>query len=276
MKSTVLTSEERNSINVTKLLVFSARLWFAIATLGQWIFGYYIVAFYHVSTFGGDFEKWNKVLPRGYVAGDWSGNLLTGIHVVLASIIVIGGPLQLMPFIRNRFKTFHRWLGRIYVVTVIIVSLAGFILIWTRGTVGSLDMHIFNSIQAVYIITFAIVSIRFAIKRDFVKHQIWTLRLFMVANGVWFFRVGLMAWLLIFRRPVGFNPHTFSGVFLSVLSLFSYAIPFALIVLEMYLLAKKNQNKVFSLITFTVILLSTMYMLIGIVGATIGMWLPKL
>jgi uncharacterized membrane protein len=278
MKTNVLSSKNlEEKVNYSsKLLDFTAKFWFIIATIGQWIFGFYVVSVYHVSTFKGDFEKWNTVLPKGYITGDWKGNLLVGIHVILAAIMVIGGPLQFIPQIRERFRTFHRWLGKTYVVTAIIVSSAGFIMVWTRGTVGDTFMHITNSIQAFYIIIFAILAIRFAQKRQFDKHRNWALRLFMVANGVWFFRVGLMAWLVINQAPVGFDPKTFTGPFLWVLSTIAYAVPIALILLEMYFYAQKKQNQAFSNLTSVTIFLFTIIMAIGIFGATMGMWLPKI
>jgi len=277
MKTNLLSSEKavNQSTYSLKILDFTAKFWFVIATVGQWIFGYYIVALYHTSTFSGDFEKWNKVLPKGYVAGDLKGNLMVGIHVVLAAIIVIGGPLQIMPFVRNQFKVFHRWLGRIYVFTAIIISLAGLIMVWTRGTVGDMVQHVNISIQAVYIITFAILTIKFARERQFAKHRMWALRLFMVASGVWFFRVGLMAWLVVHKAPVGFDPETFSGPFLSVLSTFAYSVPISLILLEMYFYAQKKQSQTFSYVTSGVIFVFTLLMALGIFGATMGMWLPR-
>ncbi len=215
MKNNILSIEkpQKKTNYSPKLLDFSAKFWFIIATVGQWIFGFYVVSVYHVSTFKGDFEKWNTVLPKGYVAGDWKGNLMVGIHVLLAAIMVIGGPLQFIPQIRERFRTFHRWLGIIYVYTAIIVSSVGFLMVWTRGTVGDTFMHIANSMQTFYIIIFAVLAVKFAREKQFAKHRNYTLRLFMVANGVWFFRVGLMAWLVINQAPVGFNPDTFTGAF---------------------------------------------------------------
>jgi uncharacterized membrane protein len=278
MKTNVLSPEkltQKTNYN-SKLLDFSAKFWFIIATIGQWVFGFYVVSVYHFSTFKGDFEKWNTVLPKGYVAGDWKGNLLVGIHVILAAIMIIGGPLQFIPQIRERFRTFHRWLGKTYVVTAMIVSSVGFIMVWTRGTVGDTFMHVTNSMQTFYIIIFAILAVNFARKRQFAKHRNWTLRLFMVANGVWFFRVGLMAWLVINQAPVGFNPDTFTGPFLWVLSTFAYAVPISLILLEMYFYAQKKQNQVFSNITSVTIFLFTIIMAIGIFGATMGMWLPRI
>lgn len=98
----------------------------------------------------------------------------------------------------------------------------------------------------------------------------------MVANGVWFFRVGLMAWLVINQAPVGFNPDTFTGPFLWVLSTIAYAVPISLILLEMYFYAQKKQNQAFSNATSVTIFLFTIIMAIGIFGATMGMWLPRI
>ena len=260
----------------TRVLTVAATIWLVVATVGQWLFGVYILLFYGKSTLTGDFDRWNKVLPRGYVEGDWKGNMIMGIHVLLAAILVIGGPLQLIPQIRQRVPRFHRWLGRVYVTTAIVVSTAGLVMVWTRGTVGDATQHISNSIQALYIIVFALLTIKFARVRQFARHRVWALRLFMVVNGVWFFRVGLMFWLLVNGGPVGFDPHTFTGPFLTALSIFTYAIPLSLIVLELYLYAQRRQYKLVSLLVAGVIFVLTLVMGIGIVGATLGMWLPNL
>ena len=36
-------------------------------------------------------------------------------------------------------------------------------------------------------------------------------------NGVWFFWLGLLLWLMIHQQPVGFDPKTFTGPFLTFL-----------------------------------------------------------
>jgi uncharacterized membrane protein len=274
--TSVALSVSGKSFKLIEPLEFSTKLWFVVATAGIWAFGTYTILFYHVSAFAGDFEKWKTVLPKSHVAPGLKGNLIIAAHVLPAAIILIGGPLQLMPFIRRKFKTFHRWLGRVYITTAIIVAVAGLTLLWTKGTIGSLDMHIFNSIQAVYIISFAIIAIHFARKRNFVKHRMWALRLFMVSNGVWFFRIGYHAWRVIFGKPVGFDPNTFTGPFPSLLSLFLYAIPVSLIMLEMYFAAQKSHNRNFRSFTATLIFLFTIIMILGIYRGIIKSWLPRL
>jgi len=259
-----------------KILRYSAAGWLIVATIGQWLFGFYIFMFYGKSAIMGDFASWNKTLPHEYIAGDWKGNLIVGIHVLLAAIVVIGGPLQIMPWIRQRFAVFHRWLGRLYVSIAFFVSTAGLVMVWTRGAVGDLTQHIAISIQAIYIAVFCLLTYRYAKKRDFAQHRRWALRLFMVVSGVWFFRVGLMFWLLVNGGPVGFNTETFSGPFLSLLAVFTYAIPLSLIILEMYFYAQQKHSNALNLLVATVISLFTFIMGIGITGAAMGMWFPRL
>ena len=268
--------QKANAPYAAKLLTFAATTWFVVATIGQWLFGIYILLFYGSSTITGDFEKWNRVLPHGYVEGDWKANTVVAIHILLAAILVIGGSLQLIPQVRQHVPRFHRWLGRTYVTTAIVVSVAGLIMIWTRRGEDYSIRHISISIQAIYIILFALLTIRYARARQFTQHREWALRLFMVVNGVWFFRVGLMFWLLVNGGPVGFDPKTFTGPFLTALSILTYAIPLSLIVLEMYFYARKKQNDAFSLFTSALIFLCTVITGIGIFGAMMRLWLPNL
>ncbi|WP_338871398.1 DUF2306 domain-containing protein [Spirosoma sp. SC4-14] len=272
----VLLPEKTTGSFATRLLTLSAATWLVVATAGQWIFGGYILLMYVRTAITGDFGRWNDVLPKGYIEGDWKGNLVVGIHVLLASIMVIGGPLQLIPQVRRSFPGFHRWLGRLYATLAILISAAGLTMVWTRGSVGDATQHISISIQAIYIISFALLAVRYARARQFRAHEKWALRLFMVANGVWFFRIGLMCWLLINGGPVGFDPKTFTGPFLTILSVFTYAVPLSLVILEMYWYAQRKQSRVFSLLTATLIFLCALITGIGIFGATMGMWLPRM
>ncbi len=259
-----------------KILDLSATIWFVVATLGQWIFLTYVIGFYGKASVQGDFARWNKVLPHGYIEGDWIGNLVMGLHLFFAAIIIFGGPLQIMPQVRRRFPTFHRYLGRTYVFTAVLISLDGLTMVWTRGGVGDMLQHISISIQSIYIIAFAILAIYFAKKRDFTQHRVWALRLFMVCSGVWFFRLGLTLWLLIHQKPVGFDPETFTGPFLTCLSLFTYVFPLSLIVLEVYLRAKRSENKSFHYVSASLVFISTLLTAGGIFAATMILWLPRI
>ncbi len=258
------------------ILNLAAACWLTVATIGQWMFGLYILLFYGKSAVSNDFQKWNRVLPHGYVHGDWKGNLVVGLHILAASILVFGGPLQLLPAVRRHLPVFHRLLGRTYVLTAVLVSAAGLVMAWTRQVVGDRTQQVSISIQAVYIICFALLSVHYARSGQFGRHRAWTLRLFLVVSGVWFFRVGLMFWLVVNGGPVGFDPDTFTGPFLTALALLTYAFPVPLAVLELYLYAGRRQTRPLVVFTAAVLFSSAVLMAIGIFGAAMGMWLPRL
>src|SRR5688572_30478347 len=111
-------------------------------------------------------------------------------------------------------------------------------------------------------------------RRNIDAHRRWALRLFIVVNAVWFFRVGLMLWLLLNRGPAGFDPKTFTGPFLSFWSFGDYLIPLA--VLEIYLRVKDRAGTWGRLTMAVTIAAFTVAMGVGIVVATMGMWLPRL
>jgi hypothetical protein len=259
-----------------KTLNFSVQLWFIIATLGQWLFAFYILAFYGKSTVNGQFEKWNEVLPHGYDKTDPFNNWVVGIHILFAFVMVVGGPLQLIPQIRKHFPAFHRYLGRVFVPLAILMALDGLTMRLMHGFEKRTFQSLNISFQAITIIIFAILAYKTARKRDFINHRIWAIRLFLVVSGVWFFRVGLMGWILIMGSPVGIDMDAFDGPFLWFLSFFVYTLPIQLIVFEMILYAQKTKHQAFTIITSITVFVCTIIMTIGIIGATMGLWLPRI
>ena len=248
--------------------------WFVVAVLGQWIFAFYVATFYGSSAVVGDFAAWNQVLPHGHVPGETMGNLAVAAHLLLAVAIMVGGPLQIIPQIRSLFPRFHRVNGRLYVTLAIVISLTGIYMILTRGNVGGLIGQVSVTINALLIMLCAVLAWRFAVARNFYRHRRWVLRLFLVVNGVWFFRVGLMFWLFINQGPVGFDPETFQGPFLTFLGFAQYLLPLAL--LELYFYAQEQAGTAGRTAVALTLILLTVAMGLGIFAATMGMWLPRL
>jgi Predicted membrane protein (DUF2306) len=257
----------------------AARFWFGVIVLGQLMQVVYVIGFYGRSAASGHFEHWNKVMPRGYVAGDSAGNLTLGLHLLFSTVIMLAGALQLMPWVRQHAPGFHRWTGRVYLVAAAVMSLGGLYLVWGRGPgnpVGSGDtsQHIAISINALLILLCGAMALRHALKREFVQHRRWALRLFLVVSGVWFFRIGLMFWLVLNRGPVGFDPKTFTGPALTVLAFAQYLLPLA--VLQLYLRAKASPSTAGRMAMAGGLLTLTLMMMVGIGAAFMFMWLPRL
>lgn len=257
-----------------RALKVATRFWFVIAVAGQWMFACYVAAFYGGSAVRGDLQAWNKVMPHGHVPGDTMGNLAIAAHLFLAVIIIVGGPLQLIPQIRSHAPAFHRWNGRIYMPAVFLTSLAGLYMVWSRGTVGDTVQHLGITLDAILIMVFAVLALRYAVAREITTHRRWALRLFMVVNGVWFFRVGLMFWIAVNQGPAGFDPKTFTGPFLSFWSFADYLLPLA--ILELYLRTKERAGATGRFAMALGLFVVTLAMGTGIVVATMGMWLPRM
>ncbi|MDB5481003.1 MAG: rane protein [Caulobacteraceae bacterium] len=180
----------------------AARLWFAVALIGQWAFVYYIANFYGPSTLTGNFQSWsrNTNLVKGYVAGDTAGNVFFGAHALLAAVIAFGGAIQLIPQIRTRAVAVHRWNGRLFMLTALGVAFSGLYLIWVRGSSPTFLGAMAISLNGLLIIACVALAWRAALTRDLAAHRRWALRAYLVANGQWFFRVGIFAVALIDRR----------------------------------------------------------------------------
>ncbi|MES2039763.1 MAG: DUF2306 domain-containing protein [Pseudomonadota bacterium] len=255
-------------------LKYAAGLWFSVAILGQLLFVYYILGFYVLSAMKGNLAAWSDVLPHGYIKGDSAGNFAIITHIFLAASITLAGILQMIPQIRSRAPGFHRWNGRIYLSSLVIAATTGLYMVWFRNSVGDFTQHLGVSLNAVLILACASMALRHALARQFAQHRRWALRLFLLANGVWFFRIGLMLWIGINHGPAGFNPKTFEGPFLSFMSFANSLIP--LIACELYLRAQDSKNKAvhFSMAGALMVLSAASGM--GIFIAFMGMWLPHL
>jgi len=248
----------------------ATKWWFAVVFIGQLFFAIYILFQYIITGVVGDVARWSESSTGGYVSGDGMGNFAFAVHVFLAGIITIGGPLQLLPQIRNRYREFHRINGRVYILAAYVISLFGLYLIWVRGTVGDTLAHSMTSINGLIIIVAATFTIREAMAKDFTSHERWAIRLFLAMSGVFFFRVLLYGWLILFQ-DTGIDFDSFTGPALDAIGFCAYIAP--QIIAEWHFRSKSIiQQKVFT--GFLVILI--LLFCIGTVGAAALMWWPTI
>lgn len=255
-------------------LAVAGRAWFTVAAIGQWLFALYVLSFYGRATLGGHPERWNEVLARGHVPGDAVGNLILGLHLLFAVVIVVGGTLQCMPVLRRRWPVLHRWNGRLYMLSAAMLALGGLYLVWVRGgSAGDEVQHAGISLNALLILAFAGLAWRHARARRFDAHRRWALRLFLTVSGVWFFRIGLMLWIVANGGPAGFDPKTFSGPTLTVIAFAQTLLPLAM--LELYFRAA-GAGEGLRRIAATLLWLCTFATAAGIGAATLLLWWPRL
>jgi uncharacterized membrane protein len=271
MRTAVMTNRlELGSVADTALKT-AARFWFVTTIFGQLIFAFTVASFYALTALRGDYHKWN--FTNGYVPGVSLGNTAVAMHVASAVIVMLAGSVQLVPQIRNRFPAFHRWNGRIYMLTALTLSVAGLYMTWFRGSVGDLSIHLGSTVNALLIWLCGGMALRYALARDFKTHRRWALRFFLVVSASWFFRIGFFLSFLIFKGPFGFDPATFRGPFLTFMSFAQFLIPLA--VLEIYLWAQDRPGVLRRMATAGMLFVVTLAMGAGLFAVAMAVWVPQ-
>ncbi len=256
-----------------KALHIAAVFWFLVAVIGQWAFVYYIIVHFGGAAINGDTASWNDSTIAGHVPGDTVGNLVFGMHVFMAAVITFGGTLQLIPQLRKRALALHRWNGRIFIFTAYMMAIGGLYLVWVRGAVLSTNGAWAITLNATLILVFATLAIRTAQARNIPAHRKWALRLYLMVNGVWFFRIGFMAWIMINQGPVG-STENLDGPFDLFWAYANFLLPLA--VLEGYLYTQKRAGTKGTYAMAGILVLLTLLMALGIVAAFLFMWQPYL
>ena len=251
----------------------AGKLWFAVAVIGQAMFLVYIVGFYFPSTLTGNFQAWslNSFLTRGYVAGDVVGNLAFAAHVLMAAVITYGGTMQLVPQIRARAPAVHRWTGRAFLLTAMGAAIAGLVMSWVRpSTEGGGNIPL--TLDAILILAFAAIAWRKARGRDFASHRKWAMRTFMVANAVWFLRLGFAPYAMAVMAMGG--KVSMSDPFFVFWTYGCYLVPLA--VLELYFLAKDRGGPVARIAMASGLVVASALMAVGMIGAWLFIYAPTL
>jgi tetratricopeptide (TPR) repeat protein len=253
----------------------AVRFWFVVTVIGQLVFAFTVASFYGIAAVRGDSQQaWSKSITHGYVAGDTLGNFAVATHLFSAVIVILAGTIQLIPQIRERAPFFHRWNGRLYIVTAFTISLAGLYMVWIRGSVGDLSQHLGSSLMALLIMLCAAMALRYALARDFKTHRRWALRLYLVVSASLFIRAGIFLSLFLNHGPFGFDPTTFTGPFLTFISFAQYLVPLA--VLEIYLRIQDRAGAPGRFAMAAGFLVLTVALGVGVFAVTMAIWVPSI
>jgi hypothetical protein len=265
-----ITGWEMSSV-ADKSLKAATHFWFGVTVLGQLAFGFAVASFYGLTALRGDYHAWT--ITNGHMLGITPRTPAVAVHLIGAVIVMLAGAVQLVPGVRNRFPVFHRWNGRIYMLTAVLLSGAGIYMTWRPGSVGDVPQHLGSTLNLVLIWLFAALALRYVLARDFATHRRWALRLFMVVSGGWFIRIMLFLTFLIFKGSVGFDPTTFTGPYLTFLSFADYLMPLG--ILELYFRAQARPGVLRRLAMAGALFVLTLVMAAGLFAVTMGIWVPQ-
>jgi len=116
-------------------------------------------------------------------AGFTQHRLLTMIHMAPGLLFMLLGPFQFMRGLRNRRPALHRWMGRIFLVSGLIVGTTGLVMspqMAIGGSTESAATMVFATFLLVSLIQ-AYVAIR---RREIARHREWMIRAFAIGLAV--------------------------------------------------------------------------------------------
>lgn len=262
------------SISPQKSLDNMVKCWLIIALVGQWFFAAYIIAVYALPTILGNSELTNAISPtRGIDSKARIDILMFFTHILPAALMAMSGLLQLVPKIRQKYPKFHRYNGRMFFVLAISGAVTGLYLTWGAGfrlsDIGSLGVTL-NGLLIPIAIFFAW---RFAMKKQIALHQRFAVHSFILVNGVWSFRLYLMAWYIINQGSNG-NTKTLDGPADITLSFACYLLP--MLIAELIFWAKRNNNEAIKWQGVVVASIGALITLVGVIAASMMMWYPRI
>lgn len=274
MSELSIQQKKLSTFDSSKSLRFFAKSWIGIALIGQWAFAFYILTLYALPLITGDSQLISDVSPAS--GADLEANfnsIMFFSHMLPAIILALSGIFQIFPSIRAKYPSFHRWNGRIFLIFGVSGALTGLYLSWGAGLrlsdIGALGITL-NGILIPIAIALAWYHIR---NKRIEKHKRWALHSFMLVNGVWSFRLYLMAWYLINQGPNG-NTNKVDGPMDIFLSFACYLLP--MLFVELYYWAKKQKSEYKKWFVSFTMAAGCLFTLIGVGAAIMMMWLPRI
>jgi uncharacterized membrane protein len=132
---------------------------------------------------------------------------LTRLHIIPGALFMVLGPLQFARRIRARYLQFHRWSGRVFVVSSVVIGVTALMMgiVMPIGGANETAATTFFSLIFLFAVVKAFVEIRHGRVR---QHREWMLRAFAVGLAIATIRpiVG------IFFALTDLSPREFFGI----------------------------------------------------------------
>ncbi len=139
-------------------------------------------------------------------AGFAAHRLLTFVHILPASLLIVLMPLQFVNRIRTRHIAWHRWSGRLLIGLGFIVGTSALAMSYTMA-IGGANETAATTLFAILFLFFLSMGFWNIRRRRIVRHREWMIRAFGVALGIATTRPIVGAFFAARRL----SPHEFFG-----------------------------------------------------------------
>lgn len=108
---------------------------------------------------------------------------LTWLHIIPGFLFMVLGPLQFVERIRSRFLWLHRWSGRLFVASSVVIGVTALVMgvVMPAGGVSETAATTFFAILFLFALGKAFLHIR---RRELSRHRAWMIRTFAIGLAV--------------------------------------------------------------------------------------------
>src|SRR5258706_11909395 len=132
---------------------------------------------------------------------------LTLMHIVPGALFLVLALLQFVPSIRAKHLRLHRWLGRILVVSGLVIGVSSLVMSFTMN-IGGVNETAATTVFGILFLFCLITAYRHIRRKEVAQHREWMIRTFGIALGVAATRP-IVGMFFAFRR---LTPHEFFGI----------------------------------------------------------------
>ena len=121
-------------------------------------------------------------------------------HILAGAIALAVGPFQLSSRLRTRRLPLHRWMGRLYILSVVVAGVSAIVL--ATMTVGGLPASVgFGLLGVLWVFTAVLAYQRIKVY-DIADHRRWMIRSYSLAFAAVTFRIYLAIGIGMMRLPL--------------------------------------------------------------------------
>jgi len=137
--------------------------------------------------------------------------VLTLIHIVPGMLFMILGPLQFSVAIRSRYLRWHRWSGRVFVASGLVIGVSALVMSFGMPAIGGVNQAAATTLFGAFFL-FALSKAFWHIRRREVSlHREWMIRAFSIGLAVATIRP--IIGIFFATSPLtGLTPHEFFGI----------------------------------------------------------------
>jgi uncharacterized membrane protein len=132
---------------------------------------------------------------------------LTLVHIIPGAIFLVLAPLQFVPAIRDKHLNVHRWLGRILLISGLVIGTSALVMSYTMN-IGGANETAATTLFAIVFLFCLVKAYRHIRRKEVAQHREWVIRMYGVGLGVATTRP-IVGMFFAFRK---LTPHEFFGI----------------------------------------------------------------